>query len=87
MVKQTTEIINEKQKIVALTSTDPQQMQVEINQLLKKQNTAMRYTPHRKLARNTNRRSDPASINPPLITASEGKRNNAKIAKNKRIPP
>ncbi len=35
MVKQTTEIINEKQKIVALTSTDPQQMQVEINQLLK----------------------------------------------------
>ena len=35
MVKQTTEIINEEQKIVALTSTDPQQMQVEINQLLK----------------------------------------------------
>lgn len=35
MVKQTTEIINEKQKIVALTSTDPQQMQSEINQLLK----------------------------------------------------
>lgn len=35
MVKQTTEIINEKQKIVALTSTDPQQMQSEINQLHK----------------------------------------------------
>jgi len=35
MVKQTSEIINEKQKIVALTSTDPQQMQLEINQLLK----------------------------------------------------
>lgn len=35
MVKQTTEIINEKQKIVALTATDPQQMQSEINQLLK----------------------------------------------------